>query len=363
MTNTPLSAKRLVWIVNHRTLMPAELPILRSLGYEVFVPKVIPDDDPGFRSGAVTFEHDHELTIPRSALAVLNAHDFYRRPWSATLVSILNRYFHVVVSSVPGYLHPLAEPVRSFAGTVVARAFGREHPRTYTEFFDAAPWADVLPRIRALGARFVFAQALPNVADVEDPAFRDRAHTVTVPLPAQVTAHSGTWVGGGEHVVLLCPGIGQPGYYREIYDSIKRDFGYLPHRIFGNQAVPVDDPAVLPYLTDDALIALYVHAPVFVYPSTEPRHVHYSPLEAMTIGTPVLYRKNALIDMLTGGADLAGACADTEEMRDKAERLLAGDRRLADAIRRTQDVVLARFSTTAAASQWASALGAREAGA
>ena len=46
----------------------------------------------------------------------------------------------------------------------------------------------------------------------------------------------------------------------------------------------------------------------------------------------MLYRRGALTDILVEGADLAGACATTEEMHDKAQRLLAGDRALAEAI-------------------------------
>ena len=61
-------------------------------------------------------------------------------------------------------------------------------------------------------------------------------------------------------------------------------------------------------------------APVFVYPHTEPRHVHYSPLEAMVVGTPTLYLRGALIGVLTDGADLPGACADIAEMHAKAVR-------------------------------------------
>ena len=208
--------KRLVWIVNHRTLMEGEVPVLRGLGYEIFVPKVIPSDDPEYRSGAVTYEYDETLTLPLAALAVLNEHDFYRRVWSPTLATILNRYFDVVVTSVSLYTTPLEQAVRRFQGTVVAR--------------------------------------------------------------------------------------------------------------------------------------------VFLYPSTEPRHVHYSPLEAMVVGTPVLYRRGGLIDLLAGRGALPGSCASAEEMHDKAAALLAGDRTLADEIRAKQPHVLCHFSDDLASRQWASAL-------
>jgi hypothetical protein len=336
--------------------MQSEVPIFRQLGYEVFVPKVIPTDDPGYRSGAVTYEFDEGLRLSPAALRVLNAHDFYRRPWSPTLERILNEEFDVVVTSISAYLTPVMESVRAFSGTVVARVFGREHPRRYTEFFLGPQTAPCLTGIAAMGARFVFGQAFDNLADVEDPVLRARAHTITPPLPPFVYERAGTWRGGGEHAILLCPGIAESPYYGAQYDEIKRCFGALPHRIFGRQLTPIDDPAVLDYLSDDALLDLYAAAPVFVYPSTEPRHVHYSPLEAMVVGTPVLYRRDALIDTVMSGADVPGACVDAAEMDVKARALLAGDRDLADAIRATQDAVVRKFSIEVAHAQWAQIL-------
>lgn len=336
--------------------MQAEVPILQELGHEVFVPKIIPGNDPEYRSGVVTLEYDRSLSLPPAALRVLNTHDFYRRNWSPTLTGILDRYFDVLVTSVSAYLTPLSEATNKFRGTVVARVFGREHPRRYTEFLVAGP-TPLLDEIGAMGRRFVFGQGYPNLAEIEAQELRNRAETITVPLPTHAFEHQGQWTGGDRHAIFLCPGIRETGYYREIYEGIKRDFGDFPHRIFGGKSDVVDDSAILPYLSDEALLDLFRGAPVFVYPSTEPRHVHYSPLEAMVVGAPVLYRRGALLDMLTDRADLPGACADTAEMRAKVRRLLGGDHRLAEAIRAAQGRVLEHFTPHLAREQWAAALG------
>jgi glycosyltransferase involved in cell wall biosynthesis len=144
-------------------------------------------------------------------------------------------------------------------------------------------------------------------------------------------------------------------YYREIYDGIKRDFGDLPHVIFGRQTTPFADPAVLPYLTESGLYELYARAPAFVYPSAEPRHVHYSPVEAMVVGAPVLYRRGALLDGLAGEL-LPGACTGAGEMRAKAEALLAGDPAPAADIRASQPQIVDAFSIELAQRQWRGAL-------
>jgi hypothetical protein len=348
--------RRLIWIVNHRTLMSAEVPLLLGLGYEVFIPKIIPTEDPGYQSGLVDYGYDSTLTLSPQALQVLNDHDFYRRIWSPTLKSIVNDHFNALVTSVSACLTPLAEAARHFDGTVVARVFGRENPRRYSEFFLDAAGVRILRDIDALGDRFVFGQSFDNLAEGEVDELRRRAHTITVTLPPSIYEHAGTWTGEAAAAILLCPDIRASGHYALIYADIKRDFGDLPHVIFGGHAAPVDDdPHVLPYLTAQGLLQLYATAPVLIYPSTEPRHVRYSPIEAMIVGTPVLYRRGTLIDTLAGG-ELAGACADTDEMRTKAHALLAGDRALADAIRARQGDIVETFSTVRAARQWSQVL-------
>src|ERR1700712_2045635 len=184
-TLTPLTKpRRILWVVNHRTLMPAEVPILRSLGWEVFVPKVIPDHDPGYRSAAITYEYDAALALPAAALQVLNQHDFYQSSWSPTVAEIVNKYFAVLVVHFSYYTISLSEAAQKFRGMVVSRAFGREHPRTYSEFAKIGPRKNLLSELAVMQNRFVFGQGYGNIADVEPPELRNRAHTITVPLPA-----------------------------------------------------------------------------------------------------------------------------------------------------------------------------------
>ena len=271
------------------------------------------------------------------------------------MAEIVNTHFDVLVTHFSYYITPLSEAACKFRGTILARAFGREHPRRYTEFANMAARPEILAELSAVGDRFVFGQGYANIAEIEDPPLPQRARTITVPLPDWFYGHRDTWEGGAAKAIFLCPSIARGAYYGEVYEGIKRDFGDLPHIIFGRQIMPIDDPAVMPYLTDDELWALYRSARVFVYPSDEPRHLHYSPLEAIIVGTPVLYRRGALTDVIAG-APLPGACADTAEMHDKAQRLIGGDRDLAEAIRASQGRILDAFAPDLARRQWAAAL-------
>jgi hypothetical protein len=345
---------RLVWVVNHKTLLPAEVPILRSLGYSVFIPKRIPNV-PDYRSAVVEHRYDPELNLPTDALEILNLHQFYVREWSPTLTLLLNKNFDVLITSVSGYTAPLFEAIRKFEGGVVARVFGRENPQRYTSFFEMAEDPHLLEQIEAMGDRFVFGQGFDNLGEIEDARLSRRARTLTVAVPEFIWNRRGTWTGGEQRVLLLCPNICDSVYYGAIYSELKATFGMLPHVIFGRQNVPPEDPAVLPYMTDGELLDLYGRMAVFAYPSVEPRHVHYSPIEAMIVGTPVLYRAGGMLDHLAVER-LPGCCDTNDEMRAKARRLISGDSTLQNEIRESQERILKKFSTDLAAQEWAQVL-------
>jgi hypothetical protein len=346
--------RRLIWVVNHKTLLAAEVPILRSLGYSIFIPKIVPNNI-AHRSAAVAYSYDADLKIPDGALEILNLHNFYEREWSPSLTLILNRYFDILVGAVSAYIAPISEAVQKFNGGVVARAFGRENPERFTSFFERSGDAALLDGVKAMGNRFIFGQAFDNLAEIEDSRLSDRARTVTVAVPETVWKRRGSWTGGEQKVLLLCPNIRDNSYYGAIYSDLKTAFGTLPHTIFGRQNIPPDDAAVLPYMTDDELLNLYGRAAVFAYPSVEPRHVHYSPLEAMIVGTPVLYRSGGLLDHLAGRR-LPGCCDGNEEMREMAQRLLSGDMKLQGAIRESQEKITEKILTDLARREWAQAL-------
>ena len=93
--------------MNHKTLMSGEVPLLRSLGFEVLVPKVVPIHDRGFRSAGVTDDYDAALDLAPAALRVLNHENFFERCWAPTVTQIINRYFDVIVCHFTYYTTPL----------------------------------------------------------------------------------------------------------------------------------------------------------------------------------------------------------------------------------------------------------------
>jgi hypothetical protein len=345
-----MAAGRLIWAVNHKVLLKSELPILQSLGWEVFVPRIVAAHE---KSAATTAAFDDGLSIPSGALATLIAHDFNFARWTPEVTDAINDHFSVLIC--PFYPVLLHEAARRFRGRLVARAFGREHPRRYAEFA-FGEFETLVDDFDRLGCRFVFAQAYDSLAEIEPEAIGRRARTVTVPLAPDIFELDNTWTGAGGHALFVCRDVARVSYYRSIYERIKTHFGDLPHRIFGYQSEPVDDPAVLPNLSDDEVNQAYADATVFAYPHAEPRHLHFSPLEAMVIGTPVLFLKDSMLDALAG-KPLPGTCRDERDMRAKIERLLGGDRAFGEEIRAAQRPILDHFSADLAKRQWREAIG------
>ena len=113
--------KRILWLINHTTLREFEVPLLISLGYEIYTPKCIPDLIYEW-SGSVDYTHDSTLTIPEKALYILNQHDFYEQPLTQPIISLINRYFGTAFCIF--YPKLFEQIIRQFSGRILLRAFG-----------------------------------------------------------------------------------------------------------------------------------------------------------------------------------------------------------------------------------------------
>lgn len=345
--------KRLLWIVNHKTLLQSEVPLLRELGWEVFVPKIFPPPE-HWRSGATTWDHDNDLTISVTDLETLNSHNFYEGSWTPKVRRIVKSQFGAVVSAFSAFLSPLSNSARHFPGKIIARPFGLAKSGRYSEHFSTGAGKELPKLLQKCGSRFQFGQAYDSISGVEPPVLANRSRTIGLSLPDETISHTNTWRGGGEKPLFLCPDV-HTAYYSKLYALIKNEFGDCPHLIMGRQITEQRDKSVLSYVSHDDLWDLYKNIPVFVYPSGEPRHVHYSPLEAMVVGAPVLYLEGALLDSLAGSR-LPGACKSFPDMRKKMLALVQGDDSLRKEIVTSQKVILEQFSEDLVKEQWQSAL-------
>lgn len=339
-------SKRVLWLLNHTTLMKTEVPILRAMGYEVFIPKVIPKVR--FRSASIDYSYDEFLTIPKGALRDLNNADLYTENWSNSVVSHMNEYFGAVfIMPIP---EPMEQAVTKFQGTILLRAFGLEAERTYAELFPDFH-KDLYKWIYAVRDRFWFASGYEQLAEVEPKLLADRDVFLPIAVPATFEQHKDTWTGEDKQILFVCPDIKTVPYYGNVYDDFKRDFGDLPHVIIGSQKKPVDDPHVIGFVSDEAMMRLMQRSAVMYYHSREPRHLHYTPIEGAEVGMPViLYSDNLAVRMI--GRPISGAVDSVEEARAKILAILNDDTAVVKNIRDDQRILGKLFSESYCLDIW-----------
>ena len=77
------------------------------------------------------------------------------------------------------------------------------------------------------------------------------------------------------------------------------------------------------------------------YHSTEPRHLHYHPIEALIIGLPVLFHKESLLNSFLMNSP--GKCNDINEVHAKIDRILNNDVAFINKIKKEQQKHIYKF--------------------
>jgi hypothetical protein len=343
--------KRILWLLCHKTLMEYEVPLLRSLGFEVFVPKIIPKTDE-FRSCAVDFSFDESLTIPKHALRVLNSCHFYQRNWSPEAVLYMNRYFGTAfIMPMEGF----RESVTNFEGNLLMRAFGLINIASYHKHLEGFYGEQVFCWINAVRHRFWFAAGYEQLKECEPPLFAERSLYLPIGLSPAFWNNANTWTGTQRRVLFFCPSIVKNPYHAAVYQQFKREFGDFPHLIAGKQEVPVDDPHVLGFVSDQELVDHYRSCSVLLYPSRERRHVHYSPVEANIVGTPIVFYDDTLLARICN-RKVQGAVSSVAEARDLIKAILKGEDELITSLKKDQQGIAYFFSDEYCKRTWQKAL-------
>jgi hypothetical protein len=331
--------KRILWLLNHRTLMPFEAPLIQRLGFEIFIPKVIPGK--GFRSGGVDYAYDASLSLPPRVLKRLNSFNFYEESWPTDIVTIVNRYFGAAF--IFAHLRQATEAIENFEGQIVFRAFGMENENSYTRALAHLYGPMIHRKIEGIKHRFWFGEGYDNLHECETPLFGERAVFLPIGVPKTFFANAKEWRGTEKKILFVCPNAVTNLYYSSIYKKFKEELGDLPHVIVGAQDVPVPDPNVVGFVSDDELHRLYLDCALLYYPSIEVRHIHYSPIEAAINGMPVVFFAGSLLDRLSRGAT-KGRVDSASQARALVERILADDRPLIDELKADQQEIAFHFS-------------------
>lgn len=340
--------QRILWLLNHFTLREAEVPMLLNLGFEVFVPKIFPEDDAN-RSASVSYEYDRTLTIPQALLTRMNEFNFYSSRWPNSLKKAINENFSIVISGFfPKMLNAVAE---SFKGDIFIRVFGMSGDANYADLIEQVGNHDLINRLRTKD-RIWLAPSYANIPENEPHWMRRRCVYLPLGLPLEYYKNEDQWRRQKKAILFVCPRIKSSPYYQQIYKSFKSSFGDIPHIIAGAQPEPVEnDPHVTGFIPDETFQKLLKTCAVMFYHSREERHLHYHPLEAIVCGMPLIYMAGGMLDYLAG-EKLPGCCETIEEARQKISRLISGDEEITRSIVSSQKVLLEEFKNQYIQSVW-----------
>ena len=334
--------KRILWICNHVTLMDAEVPLLLELGFEVFVPKKFPVGI-DFISCKSKYDYDVSLTIPPEDLALLNTVDFYEDVFSQEVIDAVNRNFDIAITAF--YERPMKLLVRHFPGQIFIRAFGLAGEASY--------WAVALDtwgrhftdQMSAIRDRLFFAMSYRNMLKVEKNIFRDNAVFLPLGLPESFgTRLRDGYTGTKRQILFVCPKICAVDYYYKAYKKFKSNFKGFPYVIAGKPFGKIADRHLLGYLPREEFDRVFCESRVMYYHSTEPRHLHYHPLEAIYANQPLIFMSDGMLGQLNPKIKYPGSADTIIEARMKVMRVLANDRRFIRDIQTSQKDILNYFT-------------------
>lgn len=152
-----------------------------------------------------------------------------------------------------------------------------------------------------------------------------------------------TWSGVKNCLLFICSRIKTSPYYASIYNNFINNFADLPYTIVGRQLISLNDFRVKENLPDNEYYEYFKQSRVLFYHSSEKRHLHYHPLEAIAIGMPVIYMADGLLDHLAG-EKLPNSCETFQEAREKISKVLNGDKKFINLLRNSQNKILIPLS-------------------
>jgi len=340
--------KRILWLLNHTTLRDGEVPMLLRLGFEVYVPKIIPFDEAN-QSASVTYAYDSSLSITPGFLKQLNKFDFYNRQWPKSLAKDINQHFSVAIVAI--FPEMVDAVCNAFEGPIFLRIFGLEGDKTYADRFKTMFSKTVFSRIRKSEGIWM-AASIANTIDNEPQWIRRNSVYLPQGLPLDYYSHEDKWRGDNNRIFFVCPRINSHPYYNKIYREFKKTFGNLPHIIAGAQPIDVNnDPNVIGFVEQKEYVELFLSSKVMFYHSTEERHLHYHPIEAIAYGLPVIFMSGGVLEFLAK-KKLPGCCDTSEEARNKVRRVLDGDAAFIQEVVDSQKLLLQEFDTSYVEKCW-----------
>lgn len=322
----------ILYLLGHKTLIEFEVPILNSMGFGVLIAKqlgALSNQCHTIHSDLYKFDKFIKLD---TEIDKLNQIDWYsNHPVSNEIMDILNTHFKYIVLTIlvgkGGLIHQLVE---SYKGTILYRFFGREADHSYRDTVIYAP-----------NIKYIF--SYPEIYSYEltlSNNFNDNSYVVPLGLSDSfINKYKNTYKPIINKICFVCCKINRCQYYTNIYNSFINMFEGFEYILLGKDNI-LDN--TFNDLSDDEFYKKISECKLLYYHSKEKRHLHYHPLEAVVIGTPVIFHSESLLSSFLKGSP--GMCNSIEEIYEKIKRILDNDTTLINSIIEEQNKVIIQLS-------------------
>jgi hypothetical protein len=337
-----IASNNLLYLFAHKTLTEFEVPIITSRGYGVFIPKKktslnkldsIYDD---------IYKYDDSLqNISVNDLARLNDIDWYNNDTILTrqMIDLLNVSFRYIFITLLTSGKLLTQLIKYFKGLIYYRFFGLASTYSYRDMVLNYAFPNV-KYIFGYNEIYTYEQSLSS--------FFNAKNSIVTPLGCPdhfINTHENTHKGTINKICFVCSKINQCPYYTNVYNEFVKNIGAkYEYILLGKNNETLTDENKFNNLSDDAYFNKMSECKLMYYHSTEPRHLHYHPIEALIIGLPVLFHKESLLNGFLMNSP--GKCNDINEVHDKINRILNNDVEFIHEIVTEQKKVIYKFKIT-----------------
>jgi len=321
-----------------------QIPLLKALGYEVYFAKGLPDGVEPRRYYPETWNrHDQGLTLPAKDIAFLNSVNFYKTPvWSERLSRVVHKSFDFVITSA--YREVVENFLTQSTLPVGIRVFGLTGNNSYSDWFDANTSKLILQN----KSRCYFLAAYDHIVHVEVD-FKDMFYFAPITCEP-MDSHYAPRLVTDKALLFRCSDCvlnqtAKATKFLEAFEGSGLDF-----YVYSTDKSKFNDPRNLGVLTPERMKRLFSSLSAMFYDSQDPRHLHYSPLEAMWAQMPVVFLEEGMLGSLLPYSPAKSA--NVEEAKEILRRLAKGDSGLEREIVWHQNALLQKMRNRNNKQEW-----------
>jgi hypothetical protein len=323
--------KNILYILNHKTLIDFEVPILIKNDYGVLISKndnLLPLGNSSHLNSSM---YDYSLNIDKNNVDILNNIDWYSNKCiSQEIIDILNTNFKYIIITLLTSGDLLTQLCSKFNGIIFYRFFGMEDVKRYKNYCIAHP-------------KIKYFFSYPEIYNFEKSFdnFFNESNSYIIPLgvPDNIIKYKNTYNPIINKICFICSKINICLYYTNIYTNFITNFkDKYDYILLGKDNETLNDNNKLNNLNDENYYKKISECKLMYYSSIEPRHLHYHPLESIVIGIPIIFYNESLLSSYLNNSP--GKCNNINEVYNKIDKILNNDTEFINSIINEQNKVI-----------------------